>query len=129
MNYPIKEAFEAKKNAYAPHSDFKVGAALLCADGSVYKGCNIENSSYSVTLCAERGAIASAISNGNRDFKAIVITGGDDYCYPCGVCRQAIAEFADEDFKIVIAKSEKEIKVYRLQELLPECFVFSKQKE
>lgn len=126
MKYPIKEAFEAQKNAYAPYSNFKVGAALLCSDGRVYKGCNIENSSYPVTICAERTAVASAIADGNREFKAIVITGGDDYCYPCGMCRQTLAEFADEDFRIVLAKSESETKVYKLGELLPESFVLEK---
>lgn len=122
MKYPIKEAFEAKENAYAPYSEFKVGAALLCSDGSIYKGCNIENSSYSATICAERAALACAISDGKRDFTALVITGGDDYCYPCGICRQALSEFVDDDFKIVIAKSETETKVYKISELLPECF-------
>ncbi|MBR5314970.1 MAG: cytidine deaminase [Clostridia bacterium] len=122
MKYPIKEAFEAKENAYAPYSNFKVGAALLCEDGTVYKGCNIENSSYPVTICAERAALASAISDGKRDFAAIVITGGDDYCFPCGMCRQALAEFCDKDFKIVVVKNENETKVYKLYELLPEAF-------
>lgn len=122
MKYPIKEAFEAKENAYAPYSNFKVGAALLCADGTIFKGCNIENASYSATLCAERVAFASAISNGKREFTAIVITGGDDYCFPCGVCRQVIAEFVDDNFKVIIAKSETETKVYKISELLPSAF-------
>ncbi|MBR5322791.1 MAG: cytidine deaminase [Clostridia bacterium] len=126
MKYPIKEAFEAQKNAYAPYSKFFVGAALLCGDGRVYKGCNIENSSYPVTICAERVVIGNAIADGNRDFKAIVITGGDDYCYPCGMCRQTLAEFCDGDFRVVLAKSENEIKVYKLSELLPESFVLDK---
>ncbi len=126
MKYPIKEAFEAKENAYAPYSNFKVGAALLCSDGSVYKGCNIENSSYSATICAERSALSSAVSDGKRDFKAIVITGGDDYCFPCGVCRQVLAEFADKDFEIVVAKSEQDCKVYKIGELLPEAFILNK---
>lgn len=126
MKYPINEAFEAKEMAYAPYSNFNVGAALLCSDGRVYKGCNIENSSYPVTICAERVAIGNAIADGNRDFEALVITGGDDYCYPCGMCRQTLAEFADGDFKIVLAKSENETKVYKLSELLPESFVFNK---
>jgi len=125
MKYPIKEAFEAKENAYAPYSGFKVGAALLCSDGSIYKGCNVENASYPVTLCAERAAVASAVSNGNTKFKAIVITGGDEYCFPCGMCRQALAEFGDKDFLVVLAKSESDIKVYKLADLLPECFVLS----
>lgn len=122
MKYPIKEAFEAKENAYAPYSNFKVGAALLCADGTIYKGCNIENASYPVTLCAERSALASAVSEGKRDFVAIVITGGEDYCFPCGMCRQALAEFCNKDFRVVVAKNENETKVYKLYELLPETF-------
>lgn len=122
MKYPIKEAFEAKEMAYAPYSKFKVGAALLCEDGKIYKGCNIENASYPVTICAERVALSTAIADGNTKFKAIVITGGDDYCSPCGLCRQALAEFADGNFKVVLAKSENESKVYRLSELLPESF-------
>jgi homotetrameric cytidine deaminase len=122
MKYPIKEAFEAKERAYAPYSDFKVGAALLCADGTVYKGCNIENASYPVTLCAERVALSSAVADGKRDFVAIVITGGEDYCFPCGMCRQALAEFCDKDFRVVVAKNENETKVYKLIELLPEAF-------
>lgn len=126
MKYPIKEAFEAKEKAYAPYSGFKVGAALLCKDGKVYLGCNIENASYPVTLCAERVAISSAIADGNREFAAIVITGGEDYCPPCGMCRQALAEFADGQFKVVLAKNEKETKVYKLSELLPETFVLDK---
>ncbi len=122
MKYPIKEAFEAKENAYAPYSNFKVGAALLCADGTIYKGCNIENASYPVTLCAERAALASAVSEGKRNFVAIVITGGEDYCFPCGMCRQALAEFCNKDFRVVVAKNENETKVYKLYELLPETF-------
>lgn len=126
MRYPIKEAFEAKERAYAPYSGFKVGAALLCDDGSVYVGCNVENASYPITMCAERGALASAVADGKRSFKAIVITGGDDYCPPCGMCRQALAEFADGGFKVVLAKSENETKVYKITELLPESFVLDK---
>ena len=122
MKYPIKEAFEAKEKAYAPYSNFKVGAALLCEDGRIYRGCNIENASYPVTICAERVAMATAVADGNTKFKAIVITGGDDYCSPCGLCRQALAEFADGDFKVVLAKNETESKVYKLSELLPESF-------
>ena len=128
MKYPVKEAFEAKERAYAPYSNFKVGAALLCKNGNVYTGCNIENASYPVTLCAERAALASAISDGNREFEAIVITGGEDYCFPCGMCRQALAEFADGDFKVVLAKSMAQTKVYKLSELLPESFVLDREK-
>ena len=123
IKYPIDEAFEAKERAYAPYSGFKVGAALLCADGNVYLGCNIENASYPVTLCAERAAIASAVADGNRDFRAIVITGGDDFCPPCGMCRQALSEFCDKDFKVIIARSETDFEEYTLGELLPHSFL------
>ena len=123
MKYPIKEAFEAKKNAYAPYSNFHVGAALLCSDGSVYIGCNVENSSYSVTLCAERGALSAAVADGKKDFDAIVITGGNDFCYPCGACLQALVEFVEKDFKVVIAKSETEYKVVEIRDLLPNLFI------
>ena len=124
MKYPIKEAFEAKETAYAPYSHFKVGAALLCSDGSVYKGCNVENISYSATICAERVAFTSAIADGKKDFVAIVVTGGEDFCYPCGICRQFMAEFVGEDFEIIVAKSENETKVYKMKELLPASFAF-----
>ena len=127
MTYPIKQAFEAKERAYAPYSNFKVGAALLCTDGSVYIGCNIENSSYPVTVCAERVALGSAVADGKREFQAIVITGGEDYCYPCGMCRQALAEFCKEGFEIVVAKSENDYKVYKMNDLLPKSFVFDNE--
>lgn len=126
MKYPIEQAFSAKSRAYAPYSNFKVGAALLCKDGTVYTGCNIENASYPVTLCAERVALASAVSAGQREFVAIVITGGDDYCYPCGMCRQALSEFVDGEFKVVLAKSLTQSKVYKFSELFPEGFVLDK---
>ena len=126
MKYPIKEAFEAKEMSYAPYSEFKVGAALLCGDGSVYKGCNIENSSYSATICAERAAVAAAVADGKRDFVAIVITGGEDYCYPCGICRQFLGEFVDDKFKIILAKSETELKIYKMSELMPHSFSLEK---
>ena len=123
MDYPIKEALKARENAYSPYSKFCVGAAILCKNGNVYTGCNIENASYSVTVCAERVAIGNAISHGDKAFKAIVIcSSSDDYCYPCGVCRQTLSEFCNGEFEIVLAKNEEEYKVYRLSELLPESF-------
>ena len=125
-NELINKAMSAREHAYAPYSGFKVGAAILCDDGSVYTGCNIENASYPVTICAERVAIGNAVSDGKRGFSAIVITGGDDYCYPCGMCRQALAEFSCGDMKIVIAKSETEYKVFKLCELLPKSFSLDK---
>lgn len=126
MKYPIKEAIEAKKRAYAPYSGFHVGAALLCENGKVFAGCNIENSSYPVTLCAERSAIASAISSGEIKFRAIVISGDTDYCAPCGMCRQMMDEFVTDDFEIVLAKNEDEYKVYKMKDILPLSFKFEK---
>ena len=123
-------AKEAMMKAYAPYSGFYVGAALLTKDGKVYTGCNIESASYSPTNCAERTAFFKAVSEGEREFAAIAIVGGPkdnppvDYCYPCGVCRQVMAEFCDGDFEIIVAKGEDDFKMFTLKELLP--FGFSK---
>ena len=122
----ITKAYEAMQNSYSPYSGFCVGAALLTDDGKIYTGCNIENSAFSPTCCAERTAFFKAVSEGKRDFKAIAIVGGKngevtDYCYPCGVCRQVMAEFCDRDFEIIAACPEG-IKSYSLKELLPEAF-------
>ena len=123
----IQKAKEAMQNAYAPYSSFKVGAALLCSDGSIYTGCNIENSSFSPTVCAERVAIFKAVSDGKRDFSAIAICGGKDgvlnenYCFPCGVCRQVMSEFCGEDFKVYVM-SKDDVKEYTLSEILPHGF-------
>ncbi|AZV56734.1 cytidine deaminase [Clostridium sp. AWRP] len=119
----VSKAFEGRKNAYAPYSNFKVGAAVLAEDGKVYTGCNIENASYGATNCAERTAIFKAISEGNRAIKAIAIVGVEnDYTYPCGVCRQVIAEFASKDTEIILGKGEGEYIVKTLDELLPGAF-------
>lgn len=124
----IKEAYKAREKSYSPYSSFRVGAALLCADNSIVYGCNIENSSYSATNCAERTAIYSAIACGKREFKAIAIVGGyedepDGLCYPCGICRQVMAEFCDKDlFKIIVASNTEKYRIYSLTELLPEGF-------
>ena len=123
----INTAKLAAKNAYAPYSGFTVGAALLTKDGKVYSGCNIENASYSPTNCAERTVFFKAISEGERDFTAIAIVGGKDrsftdYCAPCGVCRQVMAEFCSKDFKIILGKNDDEYKTFTLGDLLPESF-------
>ena len=121
----IKEAIEARKMAYTPYSHFKVGAALLTADGKIYRGCNIENASYTPTNCAERTAIFKAVSEGVRDFQAICIVGGKDgvlteYAAPCGVCRQVMMEFCDyETFPIILGTSPKDYKIMTLKEILP----------
>lgn len=122
----ISRALEARERSYSPYSHFRVGAALLCGNGRIYTGCNIENRAYGPTNCAERTAFFKAVSEGEREFAAIAITGGEDetvWCYPCGVCRQVMAEFCEPgSFQIVCAKSESEYKVYTLDELLPEMF-------
>lgn len=119
----VSRAFEGRKNAYAPYSKFKVGAAVLAEDGKIYTGCNIENASYGATNCAERTAIFKAVSQGNRVIKAIAIVGVEnDYTYPCGVCRQVISEFASKDTKIILGKNEDEYLVKTLEELLPGAF-------
>lgn len=122
----VKSAIEAKTFSYAPYSNFNTGAALLTKDNKIYKGCNIENAAYSPTNCAERTAFFKAISEGHREFKAIAIVGGsvtkgiEDYCPPCGVCRQVMLEFCDpETFYIILAKSETDIKIYTLSQLIP----------
>ncbi|MCI8516831.1 MAG: cytidine deaminase [Hungatella sp.] len=124
----IRAAIEALPGSYVPYSHFHVAAALLCADGSVYTGINIENASYTPTICAERSAFFRAVNEGRREFEAIVICGGKegvitDYCAPCGVCRQVMREFCDpETFQIILAKSEEEYREFTLKELLPMGF-------
>ena len=124
----IEAAEEARKTSYAPYSDFHVGAALLTKTGRIYKGCNIENAAYGPSVCAERTAIFKAVSEGERECAAIAITGGYDdadrgVAYPCGVCRQVMAEFADPDeFIIIVAASENEFRTCTLKELLPYSF-------
>ena len=114
--------------AYTPYSHFSVGAALLCKSGKIFRGCNIESASYTPTNCAERTAFFKAVSEGEREFSAIAVVGGPseappvDFCFPCGVCRQVIAEFCSRDFKIYIAKNTEEIKEYSLDDILPYAF-------
>ena len=121
----IDLAIEARKAAYTPYSNFKVGAALLSKEGEVYKGCNIENAAYNPTNCAERTAFFKAVSEGVTDFEAIAIVGGYDqeelkFCPPCGVCRQVMMEFCKSDkFRVLLLDEKGEIKSYLLKELLP----------
>lgn len=124
----IEKAFEAQQFAYTPYSNFKVGAALLGTNGKVYLGCNIENAAFTPTNCAERTAFFKAISEGQKTFSAIAIVGNKngveqgygDYCAPCGVCRQVMAEFCDpSNFIIYLAKSVDDFKEYTLEQLLP----------
>lgn len=116
----------ARERSYSPYSHFCVGAALLTASGKVYTGCNIENAAYTPTVCAERTAFFKAVSEGERAFEALAIVGGkagetSDFCAPCGVCRQVIAEFCPKNFKILLGNPEK-FKAYTLEELLPFSF-------
>ena len=122
----IKLAIEARENAYAPYSHWKVGAALLTTDGKVYKGCNIENSAFTSTSCAERTAFFTAVANGDLKFDKIAVVGGDEkqgitgIVTPCGVCRQVMTEFCDPDkFIIVCAKSPTDYVEYTLRQLIP----------
>lgn len=122
-------AKEAIENAYCPYSRFGVGAALLCGDGEVFTGCNVENASFSLTLCAERTAFAKALSSGKRDFKAIAIVGGKDkraekFCYPCGACRQVMSEFCSEDFELIFEDENGRTDTATLGQLLPKSFDF-----
>ena len=125
----IQMAFEGMKNAYAPYSNFQVGAALLADSGRIYTGCNIENAGYSPTNCAERTAVFKAISEGAREFEAIAIVGGRDdelspLCSPCGICRQVLAEFCEPEMPVILGTPE-EMRVLTLGELLP--FAFTKK--
>jgi len=129
INYEqlAKTAIDAKEMSYSPYSNFRVGAALLGKSGKVYTGCNIESAAYSPTNCAERTAIFKAVSEGEREFLAIAVAGSPkdsevDYCYPCGVCRQVINEFAGEDLVVVVVKSRDEYRVHSFWELLPYGF-------
>lgn len=122
----VDDAIAARDMAYTPYSGFHVGAALLAKSGKTYLGCNIENATFSPTNCAERTAFFKAVSEGDREFEAIAIVGGksgesiSEYCPPCGVCRQVMMEFCDpESFRIILAKSPDEWKIYTLRELLP----------
>jgi cytidine deaminase len=117
----IEEALRAKEKAYAPYSNFRVGAALLAQDGSIYTGCNVENASYGATCCAERVAIFSAVADGKRSFKAIaVVSDSCGFTFPCGICRQVMLEF---DIPVVIvADSGGTYREYTLEDLLPNGF-------
>lgn len=124
MNYKslAKKAVEAKSKALATYSNFHVGAALLTEDDKIYTGCNIESSSYSLTICAERTAIFKAISEGERKFKAIAVTGDTEgFISPCGACRQVISDLCG-DIDVVLVNSKNETKVMKTSELLPFAF-------
>lgn len=123
----IDSAFKMLDFSYSPYSNFKVGAAILTKSGKIFTGCNIENATFGATNCAERTAIFKAVSEGEKEFEQICIVGGkngkvEDFCSPCGICRQVMAEFCSPEFKIILAKSKSEYKFFTLKELLPESF-------
>jgi cytidine deaminase len=121
MDYKLltEKAIEAKSNALPTYSKFHVGAALLTEDNKIYSGCNVEVSSYSLTICAERNAIFKAVSEGERKFKAIAIASDDkDFCPPCGACRQVISDLCG-DIDVVMVNQKKELKIVKLSDLLP----------
>ena len=129
----IREAIAARKRSYSPYSHFQVGAALLGRSGKVYTGCNIENAAYTPTNCAERTAFFKAISEGEKEFEMIAIVGGPaksartDYCPPCGVCRQVMAEFCGpKAFRVLMARTETDYRECSLEEVLP--FGFTKEE-
>ena len=127
----IELAKEAMTHAYIPYSGYKVGAALLCADGTVYLGCNIENASFTPTVCAERTAFFKAVYDGHRDFTAIAVCGGKDGVIegqfpPCGVCRQVMREFCDDDFTVYMVTGPDTYEEHSLAEMLPHSFSATK---
>ena len=119
----VRLAFSMHAHSYVPYSHFPVGVALLCADGTVFTGCNVENAAYGDTICAERTALVKAVSEGRRtDFVAIAIAGqGGDYCWPCGSCRQMLYEFAP-DLRVLAARGDGQFQTASLRELLPHGF-------
>jgi cytidine deaminase len=122
QNRLMKEAVKACKNAYAPYSKFNVGAAVLCEDGEIFTGCNVENASYGATLCAERNAISAAVAAGKRDFIAVAVAAGDEsMALPCGICRQVLSEF-NPDTTVLLCNSKGLQESFSLSELLPHAF-------
>ena len=127
----VLKAIDSMKNSYSPYSDFKVGAALLTANGKVYTGCNIENVAFGPSICAERVAFFKAISEGEKSFSKIAVVGGKngvitDYAMPCGACRQVLSEFCDAEFKVYVGTNENNINEFKLADLLPYSFDKSK---
>ena len=118
----IAQAMKARKHAYAPYSHFLVGAALLGKSGKIYTGCNVENASFSAGICAERTALVKAVSEGERSFLMLAVVGtGREKCFPCGICRQMLYEFAS-DLMVLCANEKGEFETYQLSQLLPCAF-------
>ena len=131
MTRLIEQALAARKNSYAPYSNFLVGAALLAEDGTIYTGVNVENASYPVGICAEKTALSKAVSEGQRHFTAIAIVGGSrselpdclqSYCMPCGNCRQFLSELCPPSLAVITARSLSDYHLYTLSDLLPHSF-------
>lgn len=118
-------ANDVKENAYAPYSGFRVGAALLTRSGKVYTGVNVENASFGATLCAERGAVAKAVSEGEQEFRALAVASSAGEAMPCGICRQVLMEFEPE-LRVITGKDEEHLESHSLQELLPGAFSLQK---
>ena len=131
----VEEAFEARKMAYAPYSDFLVGAALLGASGKIWRGCNVENASFGATVCAERTALCKAVSEGERQFLALAVAGArrgqtaGEACFPCGICRQMLLELCGAQMPVIVAASPTVWRTYSLEELLPHAFGAANWKE
>ena len=126
MKELMKAAEAALENSYSPYSGIRIGAAVKCGSGRVYVGTNVENASYGATICAERSAITSAVSAGEKEITAIAITGDiDDYAWPCGICRQVIKEFAAKDIKIAVSGKNRETREFKMDEILPHAFEFN----
>lgn len=117
-----KKAQEMIEYSYAPFSKFRVGAALLAKDGEIFTGCNVENSSLGGTICAERTAMVKAVSEGNREWEAVAIASSEGEAWPCGICRQFMREFVDDDFVIITGDDTEHLKTYTMNEILPEGF-------
>ena len=125
MNYSelLQIAIKSKANSYSPYSKFRVGAVLVSSEGNLYSGVNVENSSYGLTTCAERTAIFKAVSEGEKNFKTIVLASdSDDFIPPCGACRQVMMEICGPELEVVLSNSEREIRILKLKELLPLSF-------
>ena len=119
----VKTALDYRERAYAPYSNFKVGAAVLFESGNVYGGCNIENASFGATNCAERTAIFTGVASGETKIKVIAIAGStEEYTYPCGICRQVLCEFADGDAAVLLVKNEDDYIVKTMEEVMPGAF-------
>ncbi len=121
--YLVEKAIKAKENAYVPYSEFRVGAVVLTDSGKVFVGCNVENASYGAAICAERTAVVKAVSEGDTIIKAIAITSdSEDYTFPCGICRQVIAEFCDEETQVICSNKDGKYVKYFVKDILPHAF-------